>query len=166
MFCSCCYHELSRAFSLHLLFCSSVHASSALPGPLSTVTPFSGDLAHPCPCLFSLLDCVVPARALLRSRTAARLALVIVRTLALTNPGPPLSHAANPNMHRSSTAVLVPGMAIIVATHFIPEFTSDVSSCTKCRPRATCLIQVAKKFHVILVLLSAPPVLILVRRNI
>ena len=38
---------------------------------------------------------------------------------------------ANPNMHRSATAVLFPGMAMIYITHPILEFTSDVSSCTK-----------------------------------
>ena len=82
---------------------------------------------------------------LLRSRTATRLALVTVRTLALTNPGPPSSHAANPNMHRSATVTLVPGMAMIFA-NFIPEFTSDVS---------LRLIHLTQKFYVILVLLSA-----------
>ena len=39
IFSSCCYHDLSRVSSLHLLFSSSVHESPALPGPLSTVLP-------------------------------------------------------------------------------------------------------------------------------
>ena len=74
------------------------------------------DLAHPRSCSFRCLDCVVLPRAclsalahLLCNRTPTRLALVIVRTLSLTNPGTPSSHAANPNMHRSATAVLVHG---------------------------------------------------------
>ena len=62
----------------------------------------SGNLTHPCSCLLTFLDCVlrvntsVSMRAfrcvpvhLLRNRTPTCLALVTVRTLALTNPGPP-----------------------------------------------------------------------------
>ena len=43
-------------------------------------------------------------------RAPTHLALAIVRTLTWTKHGPPLSHAARPNMHRSTTTVLVPGM--------------------------------------------------------
>ena len=102
---------------------------------------------------------------LLCKRTPTRLALVIVRTLTLTNPVPLLSHAASPNMQKSAIAALVPGMAMIFTTHFILEFTFDVSSCTKYRPRATCASYNSQKFYAILVLLSAPPVPIPVRPN-
>ena len=75
---------------------------------------------------------------LLYNRSPTCRALVLVRTLALTNPGPPLSHAASPNVHKSATAALVPGMALIFPMHFIPELASDVSSCTKYRSCAAC----------------------------
>ena len=99
-------------------------------------------------CLCDLLCILIPTC----------LALVTVRTLALTNPGSPSSHAANPNMHRSATVVLIPGMVMIFVTHFILELTSDVSSCTTvATARNLRFIQLAQEFHVILVLLSAPP---------
>ena len=94
--------------------------------------------------------------------TATRLALVIVRTLAFSNPGTPSSHATNPN-NRSATAVLVPGMAMIFATHFLPEFTSDVHEVSAARNLR--LTQLAQKFYVIFVLLSALHVPMLVRPN-
>ena len=65
-------------------------------------------------------------------------ALVVVRTLALTNPGPPSSHAASPYMHKSATAARVPGMTVIFTTRFILELASDVNSSTKYRPCAAC----------------------------
>ena len=72
-------------------------------------------LTGACRCALALLLC---------SRTPTRHALVIVRTLALTSPGPPSSHAAKPIMHRSATAVLVPGMAMI----FTPFSSSLLTS--------------------------------------
>ena len=72
------------------------------------------------------------------NRTSTCRALVIVRTLALTNPGPPSSHAPSPNMHKSAAAALVPGMAMIFTMHFILELASDVNSSTKYHHCAAC----------------------------
>ena len=101
---------------------------------------------YPCSCLFQFLACAVrtdtTSRCVLMHLLCIRIltcrALVTVRTLALTNPGPPSPDEANPNMHRSATNVLVPGVAMIFITHFILEFTSGASSCTKWRPHAVC----------------------------
>ena len=79
----------------------------------------------------------VPAH-FLRIRTPNCRALVNTRTPALMNLGPPSSHSAKPNMHRSAATVLAPYMTMSYVTHFILVFASDVTSCTKQRPRATC----------------------------
>ena len=73
---------------------------------------------------------------LLCNRTPTCRALVVVRTLALANPGPP--SLASPNMHKSATASLVPCMAMISTMHFILEFASGVNSCTKYCHCAAC----------------------------
>ena len=61
-------------------------------------------------------------------------------------------------MHFSTT--VVPGMDMIFVTHFILEFTSDANSCKPFR-----FVQLTQEFHVIFVLLLAPPVLISVRSD-
>ena len=103
----------------------------------------AGNLACPRSCLFLVLDCVarVDTSVSMRDCTfASHLYSNLFRAgeLALTNPGPPSSHAAIPNVHRSTTVVLVPGMAMIFDTHWILELTYDVSTRTKWRPRDTC----------------------------
>ena len=99
-----------------VLLSASVPASSTPACRLSPDLPLLGQLDAPtilfvpfthlccsptraCRCVFVhfLWICIPTCRA-----------LVTVRTLALTNPGPPSSHAANPKMHRSGTVVLVP----------------------------------------------------------
>ena len=44
----------------------------------------------------------------------------------------------SPNMHKSATPALVPGMAMIFTTHFMIELASGVNSCTKYSPCAAC----------------------------
>ena len=83
-------------------------------------------------------------------------ALVIVRTLLLTNPGPPSSQAASPNMYKSVTAPLAPDMAMIFTTHFISS-----SLLTLTRAQST----VPAPLDVVLVLLLTSPVSVLVRPN-
>ena len=61
---------------------------------------------------------------LIRILISACLPLVTVRTLVLTSPDLPSSHAANPNMHKSVTVVHVPVMAMILAPHLIFGLTS------------------------------------------
>ena len=85
---------------------------------------------------------------LLCNRTPTRLALVIVRRLTLANPGPPSSHAANPNMHMSATAVLIPGVAMTFATRLILELTSELLLLAKSRIGGSLLISVLASFSI------------------
>ena len=156
--CFCRFHGQSFVSSMHPLLSSSVPASS---------TP-AGNLMYPCSCLFH--DCVVRVNRcrcalvhLLCTRIPTCLTLVTVRTLALTNPGPPSSHAASTNILRSATIVLVPGMPLIVATHCILEFTSADARSGDRTPLAHRAAH--KKFRVIFVPLLASPPLIFVRSD-
>ena len=141
------FHERYCISYSHLLHSSSVPASPALACPFSVVPLVLWQLGASMFLFCSFLPIMPSAltRAcrwvlvhLLRNRTPTCRALVNVRTLALTNPGPPSSHAANPNINRSATAALVTGMAMISATDFILQLASDVGSCTKYRPCAAC----------------------------
>ena len=76
--------------------------------------------------LFVSFSFSVPFDSCLSSLTCR--AVVTVQTLMFTNPGPRSLHAANPNMHKSATIVLVPGMAMITVSHIILECTADVCS--------------------------------------
>ena len=111
---------------------------STPPCPFQLLLYCSGGLAHPRSRLLRRRPRHADACPLhlLCNRTPTCRALVIARTLALTNPGPPSSHAASPNMHKSATAALVPGMVMIFTVHFFLELASDVNSCTKYRPCA------------------------------
>ena len=89
-------------------YCSGTHVLDGHPFPLVLFTPTRACRCKPVH--FS-------AFAL---RTSTCLAVVTIRTLVL--PGPPAAHAANPNMHKSATSVLVTGVAITASRKSISNF--------------------------------------------
>ena len=97
-------------------------------------------------CSISRLHCLhrhEPADAWLRFfkciRSPTCRALVCVRTLALTNPGPPPSHAANSSRHKSCTLI------------------HEVATARRLR-----ITQLRQEFHVICVLPPASSVLVFI----
>ena len=135
-----CSHEQSISCPL-CIFCflllfptfsscsSSLNCSSIARATSRTHVPdcsiFSLALSAPtraCRCLLVHVLCI---------RIPTCRALVTLRKLALSNPGPPSSLAAKTNMHKSATRVFVPGMVMVRVTQLSLEFTSDVCSSTK-----------------------------------
>ena len=133
---SCHFREQSRV--------SSVHPSTfALPFPhlqllliLSQLfLNCSSSLAHPRSRSLTFLDCVIRVDPGVPMRARA----FVLHSCSNSSPVGNRSHThvdetwsslvarAQPNMRRSATVFLVPGMAMIFATHCILEFTSDVS---------------------------------------